>query len=175
MVIIDNEIKQIAFDNIWQNSIVGLALVDSDGRFITANPVFCNLVEYNLAELQDRTYQSITHPDDVKADTIMTNRIIIGEEKTFSMKKRYITKTGKVEWVLLQVNPIHDHTGQFICCISQVSELIDLVPPVLKVNGNVKESINNKVMDWVKKYWFLIIFGISAIAGIISNVLKELG
>jgi PAS domain S-box-containing protein len=174
LIIIDNSIKQIAFDNIWENSIVGLALIDSDGRFLNANPLFCSLVEYSLAELQDRTYQSITHPDDVKADVVMTGRVSIGEEKSFSMKKRYLTKTGKVVWVLLQVNPIINHDGSIVCLMSQVSELIDLIPPSITFS-KPKESINLKFMDWVKKYWFFILFFIGSLAGVISEAFKRLG
>jgi len=174
LTVIGGEIKQVAFDVLWEHNLVGLALVESGGRFISANKTFCDLVGYNIAELQDRTYQSITHPDDVKYDAIMTSRIINGEETSFSMKKRYITKTGDVVWVLLRVNPVRRNDGTFVACISQVSELIDLIPPSIKypLSTDIK---NKRFWDMVKSNWSIIAFFIVAVAGIISYILKELG
>lgn len=108
----------------WDECLVGVALLESDGTFVFANPAFCNIVEYTEPELRARTYQSITHPDDVDADTeLATDTSNLQRDKYF-MVKRYITKRGKVITVRLCVNPIVKD-GEFLLFLSQIILLED--------------------------------------------------
>jgi hypothetical protein len=40
--------------------------------------------------MEQLTYQSITHPEDVAADNAKTQRLLAGAIREFSMEKRYI-------------------------------------------------------------------------------------
>jgi len=162
--------KENIFDSIWNNSIVGILLVSKDGLILHANDIYLNVIEYNLAEIQLKTFQSITHPDDVDSDVEMTKRIYDGEVPSYRMKKRYITKTGVIVWVLLNVSPVRSSDGEFICYLAQVTELINLNPPILSIS-TVTDSID--VFKWARTNWQMIVFGLTAIAGIISYVIKE--
>ena len=169
-MLLDQLTKQITFDVLWDTSIVGMAFVSKDGEFLYVNPVFCNIIEYAEAEIQGKTFQSITHPEDVTADVEMTKRVVSGELKTYRMKKRYITKTGNVIWILLQVSGLHSPTGEFICFLTQISQLIEMVSPPIVLN--TKSNVN--LMDWVRTNWQIIVFGMTAIAGIIAYVIEKL-
>ena len=79
------------FQTLWQHSVVGLALVDNEGRFTDANPALCGYLEYTIAELQSRTFQSVTHPDDVAADVHMARSVAEKRAEGYDMVKRYIT------------------------------------------------------------------------------------
>src|SRR5262249_34554909 len=52
---------------------IGMALVARDGRFIRVNRVLCEIVGYTADELTQRTFQSITHPDDVEPDVALAD------------------------------------------------------------------------------------------------------
>lgn len=107
---------------IWRESMVGIALVSEDGKFLFVNPAFCDIVEYSEPELQTRTFQSITHPDDVGADTVMANQVHDDAREKYYMIKRYITKRGHVVTVKLFVNPVKKD-DKFVFFLSQIIEL----------------------------------------------------
>lgn len=163
--------KNIAFDQLWENSIIGMALVSEDGRFLDANPAFCDMVEYSLYELQSIDFATITHPSDIKADVQMAERVSSGMTPGYIMKKRYITKTGKIIWVTLKVIAIEEN-GNFRYLLSQIIEDVnsptDKVPNILTAKGYYRRKIWNTIKDYAA-----IILALLGAAGIIiSNILK---
>jgi PAS domain S-box-containing protein len=87
---------------------MGMTLVGLGGRFLRANRALCELVGYDDDELQELTFQDITHPDDLDADLAHVQELIDGERETYQMEKRYFTKQGAVIWVLLSVSIVRD-------------------------------------------------------------------
>jgi len=72
----NNKIKELdpckdneeLFRNTFEQAAVGLAHVGVDGNFIRINQKFCDIVGYSTEEMLTRTFQDITHPDDIDAD-----------------------------------------------------------------------------------------------------------
>jgi PAS domain S-box-containing protein len=57
---------------------------------------YCKLLEYSEQELQNRTFQSVTHPDDLRRSINLEK--LEGTIREYAMEKRYITKSGKIIW-----------------------------------------------------------------------------
>ena len=93
-----NEEKRLLRENeqkyraIFEQVTVGVSRVDIDGNFLEMNMKFCNIVGYSNEELLAKTFQNITHPDDLQTGINYMNQILNNEIKTYSMKKRYIKK-----------------------------------------------------------------------------------
>ena len=104
----------------WKASVIGLAEVNKDGKFIRANPAFCNLLGYSEAELQEKTWREITHPEDMDGGQPMFEKSIAGIINSYTMEKRYITKRGNIIWVSLFACAITDEAGQFKLLLKQV-------------------------------------------------------
>lgn len=117
-----NEHKSALWDVMWQNAIGGLAIVDKDGTFLRANPAFCQLVQWTEPELQAKRFQEITVPGDVEADEDLFDEVARGKRPHYDMVKSYITKSGKIVWVHLRVNPF-EIDGVYHYSISQVFEI----------------------------------------------------
>ena len=49
---------------------IGMAIVGLDGRWIRVNKSICEIVGYSQPELLTKTFQDITHPDDLAADLL---------------------------------------------------------------------------------------------------------
>ena len=86
---------------------VGVSLVDpKSGRLVKVNSKFCEMTGYSAAELLEKRFQDITHPDDLEIDLKNTARLLAGEIKTFRREKRYLHRDGSVIWADLTVSPM---------------------------------------------------------------------
>jgi PAS domain S-box-containing protein len=105
---------------LWEHCLLGLAEVGLNGEWLKVNPCLCNILEYTQSELERKTFQDVTHPDDVNDDVDMVRRVATGNLEEYVMSKRYITKTGKVIWIKLKVNPI-TKDGKVVRFLSQIA------------------------------------------------------
>lgn len=84
-----------------------MALIESrTGRFLRINERYCSIVGYTAEEMSGgKTFQEITHPDDLQPDLNNMARLLAGEIREFTMEKRYYHKNGSIVWVNLTVSP----------------------------------------------------------------------
>jgi PAS domain S-box-containing protein len=97
------ERTEIRFDVTFEQAAVGIALVAPDGHWLRVNPKFCEIVGYRKDELVGRSFQEITHPDDLSASLMRVQQLLAGEFQTYEMEKRYIHKNGSDVWIHLSV------------------------------------------------------------------------
>ena len=99
--------REALFRAIFEQAAVGVAQIDSlDGRFVRINQRYCDIVGYTVQEMEQLTFQKITHPDDLEADLANMELLLAGKVREFSMEKRYIHKEGFLVWVNLTVSPM---------------------------------------------------------------------
>lgn len=108
-----------------EHAAIGMALVSPDGRFLRVNRALCGIVGYSPDELLARTFQGITHPDDLDADLAQVRRVLAGEIPTYQMEKRYFRKDGRVVWVLLSVSLVRDAAGAPLHFVSQIQDITE--------------------------------------------------
>ncbi len=116
---------QVRFRATFEQAAVGVAHVAPDGRWLRVNPRLCDIVGYTAQELLTRTFQDITHPDDLDADLEYVRRMLAGEIPTYSMEKRYVRKDGSLVWINLTVSLVRWPTGEpdyFIAVIEDISD-----------------------------------------------------
>ena len=94
------------FHATFSQAAVGIAHVAPDGRFLRINQKFCDIVEYTQAEMLQRSFQDITHPEDVEKSLTLARRMFAGEIPTYSMEKRYFRKNGCIVWVNVTVSVV---------------------------------------------------------------------
>ncbi|MGH8894480.1 MAG: PAS domain S-box protein, partial [Actinomycetes bacterium] len=104
---------------------IGMALVELDGRFREVNRALCNLVGYDEDELVGRTFQQITHPDDLEADLDNVGRLLEGSLDHYTMEKRYITRGGDLVWVLLAVSVAREEGDRPAYFVAQIQDITD--------------------------------------------------
>jgi PAS domain S-box-containing protein len=95
----------------FDQSPIGAAIVSLDQRFIKANDVFCHMVGFNKSELISRSFEQITHPEDLAECYALTKRLINGEIDRLSMEIRYIHKYGTIVWIHLLMKLVKDISG----------------------------------------------------------------
>ncbi|MDD5225886.1 MAG: PAS domain S-box protein [Candidatus Omnitrophica bacterium] len=107
----------------FESSGIGMALVRPDGRWLQVNPSLCRIVGYLEEELLQKTFQEITHPEDLEADLVQVRRLMAGEMTHYSLEKRYFHKDGHIVWVLLTVSLVRNSQGAPLYFVSQIEDI----------------------------------------------------
>ena len=113
------------FRTILDNAPIGMAVVSLEGYFVLVNLALCSIVGYTKEELERRTFQEITHPDDLNADLANLQHLVDGGSNSYRMEKRYLHKDGHVVWVQLTVTAQRDACGHPITFIAQIEDISD--------------------------------------------------
>ena len=113
------------FRSAFDNAPIGIALVAPDGRFIKVNRSLCELTGHSETALLVRSFQSITHPDDLDADLAYVEDVLAGRRRTYQMEKRYLHADGHVIWVMLSVSLVRDAAGLPLYFISQIADITE--------------------------------------------------
>jgi diguanylate cyclase (GGDEF)-like protein/PAS domain S-box-containing protein len=111
------------FRSAMAHAPVGMALVGLDGKFIEVNRALCRLVGYEEDDLLGRTFQQVTHPDDLESDLEQLARLRAGEVDHYTMEKRYVTSAGHVVWVRLAVSMARGDDDQPAHYIAQMQDV----------------------------------------------------
>ncbi|GAB4267368.1 MAG: hypothetical protein Kow0065_17970 [Methylomicrobium sp.] len=99
--------NEARFRALFEQAAAGVAQVDvHSGKFIHINRRFCDMLGYSAEEMQERTYQSVTFPDDLPTDIEKRKQLVNGEIRDFTIEKRYIHKNGGIVWASLTVSPL---------------------------------------------------------------------
>jgi len=106
--------SEFRFRKLYENGPFGMALIDAEFKFISANPAYIQILGYSERELQQMTFKQITHPDDIAKDMPKVLKLINREVSVLKTEKRYIRKDGEVIWAALTVTANYDNEGRFL-------------------------------------------------------------
>ena len=109
----------------FEQSGIGMAIVDTDGKWLKVNPVFCEMVGYTEQEMLEIDFQTITHNDDLDADLEYVKQMLEGTIRTYQLEKRYIRKDGEIIWISLSVSLVRDANDTPLYFISQIENITD--------------------------------------------------
>lgn len=88
------------FRAVYEGAPVGICLIEtSTGRFLRANPRYCEITGRTEQDLLNRDFCSITHPDDVMANRTNAIRLAKGDLSSYEIEKRYVRPDGSIRWV----------------------------------------------------------------------------
>jgi PAS domain S-box-containing protein len=114
------------FRRVFEEGPLGLALVDGDSRLFKVNSALCEMVGYPEAELTQKTFAEITHPDDVQADVEFAEQLFKREIPFYRMHKRYVKKHGEIIWVNLTASIIPGPDGKPLHGIGMVEDVTEI-------------------------------------------------
>jgi len=110
---------------VFNESVLGIALVAEDGRPILTNAALQKMLGYTGEELSKMPFADFTHSDDRAADVELYQQLLQGRRKSYQIEKRYIRKDGQVVWGRLSVSVAGGATGQPGFAIGMVEDITE--------------------------------------------------
>lgn len=138
--------SEARFRDAFEYSAIGMALVSIEGRWLKVNSQVTEIVGYTEEELLGKTFQDLTHPDDLFADLDNVEKLLKGKINYYNLEKRYIHKNGHVVWVLLSVSLVRDSKGNashFVAQLKNITERIHAQMALEKVNRELTTIFNS--------------------------------
>ncbi|MCX8087581.1 MAG: ATP-binding protein [Rhodocyclaceae bacterium] len=134
----------------FEQAAVGIAHVAPDGRWLRVNRRLCEIVGYAPDELLTKTFQDITHPDDLEADLAQVHRMLAREIERYAMEKRYIRKDGSEVWILLTMALVWQEDGApdyFISVIEDINEKKQLTLELESYRKHLEELVKARTAE----------------------------
>jgi PAS domain S-box-containing protein len=117
--------SEARFRATFENAAVGIALVGTDGSILRANNSFARMLGYSVEELKTRTFQDLTHPDDLATNLSALNKTLIGEAESYCIEKRYVRNDGGIVWASLTVGCVRKTDGGVDYFVAVVEDITD--------------------------------------------------
>lgn len=108
----------------FEYTAVGMARVGLDGKFQLINKAFTTILGYTLADILNKEFSIITHPEDQHIGERELKKMVSGEVPSATFEKRYLHKNGTVVWVSLVSSLIKsENSASFL--ITQITDITD--------------------------------------------------
>jgi len=132
--------REELFSAAFGQAPIGMALVSPEGRWLRVNNALCDLVGYSDTELQARTFQDITHPEDLDADLHNLRQMLAGDISSYQMEKRYIHASGRHANVLLSVSLVRDSRSAPRYIIAQIQDITERKRASAALESSLREK-----------------------------------
>lgn len=93
---------------IFENSALGIALLDLEGSLLETNPALHRILGYSADELRGADSLAITHPDDRVKTRVCYGRLMTGRADRGQIEKRYFHKDGRIVHARLTMSLVRD-------------------------------------------------------------------
>jgi PAS domain S-box-containing protein len=147
--------SEARFRATFEQAAMGMSIASLNGHFLRVNERFCRITGYSSEEMLARTFQQITHPDDLDLDLQHVRRLTTGEIGTYTLEKRYVRKDGTPVWVELTASLVRQNDGApdyFIALVEDITPRRNLetqlrqtqkMEAVGQLAGGVAHDFNN--------------------------------
>ena len=115
------------FRGYFEQSVIGVAVTSPDKGWIEVNQAVCDLLGYDREELRRRTWEDLTHPDDVDADVAQFEHLLAGEIDGYRLTKRFVRADGETVHVDLGVRCRRRDDGSLDYVLALLSDISDRV------------------------------------------------
>lgn len=111
------------FETAFHDAPIGMGLTTPEGLWLKVNRALCDITGYSEADLLERSFQDITHPDDLAADAENVEEFVMGRRRSMRVDKRYIRKDGSIVAVQLDTSLVCDSDGKPRYFIAEIQDV----------------------------------------------------
>lgn len=110
---------------IFDEALIGIALLDEEGRPVQSNPALQRMLGYSADELRRMPCVEFTYPEDATKDDLLYEELIEGQREHYQMEKRYLRKDGRVVWGHLIVSILRDQCGEGQLLVGMLEDITE--------------------------------------------------
>lgn len=117
----ESKISSIIFNNL----IIGMAIVTPEHEILDANYAFCKIIGYSIDELKKLTFKDFTHPEDLDESVKYVKELASGKINNFILEKRYIRKDGNIIFGRVKISSVKDNYGKIIYNVVSIEDITE--------------------------------------------------
>ena len=143
--------NDLIFHTIFDQAAVGFAYIESrTGKLIKVNKKFCDIIGFKEKDASATTFMAITHPDDLKEDLDNMQKLLKGEQREFTIEKRYIRKDGSIVWGKLTVSALWapgEKPDYHIAVVEDITERKRAEEQLKKLNKLLDQRVEERTTE----------------------------
>jgi PAS domain S-box-containing protein len=97
---------------IFAQAPVGVAIAELDGRFVEANPKFCDILNYSIEEIRARSFVDIGIAGEQAAIREGIQCLLNGAISSYVTQNRCVRKDGSIVWCNTAVSVLRGESGE---------------------------------------------------------------
>lgn len=113
------------YRTIFFNAPVGIEVIDSEGRFLSVNRAFCEMLGYTEEELTGRSFRDITFPPDLAVSIENFKAVARREISGYELTKRYVRKDGEDITARISVGSLFAQSAEDVSAISVIENITE--------------------------------------------------
>ncbi|WP_374444526.1 PAS domain S-box protein [Stella sp.] len=114
------------FRRAMDDSAIGMALVQPDGRFLRVNAAVGRLLGDDPDRLAGRSFRDVLHPDDIGRVLARLPALVAGQDTADRLEVRCVRRDGTAFWALLALSLVQDEaSGEPRHFIAQIEDIDD--------------------------------------------------
>jgi len=113
--------EALRWRSVFENSAIGVAVSDLDGRMLATNSNYQKMLGYTESEFLALSFLDITHEDHREANRALVKELLEGKRDQFQIEKQYRRKDGSLVWVRNNVSLVREpeNTPRFMLALSE--------------------------------------------------------
>lgn len=111
------------FGSTFERAAVGIAHIGLSGNFVRVNPRLCEISGYPEAELQQKRFSEVMHPDDLAAVRSAIEPLLQDEVDSVTLEKRLIRCDGVPVWIRFTVSQVRDQAGAIAYLLGFIEDI----------------------------------------------------
>jgi len=142
--------KEEQLRNTFENALVGMAILDLNGKWLQVNRSLCKMFGYTESELKQLSFTDLTHPEDKLLGVKAMKNMVNGTIDNFETEKRYIDKNGHTIWALLSSSIVRNDKGEPQHFVAQLNDLTSAKENKNKIEEllNTTKQQNNRLLNF---------------------------
>jgi len=111
--------------SLFDLSAIGMAKVSSEGRYLSVNRKYSQMLGYSEQELLNLTLYDVTYPDDREVSHVRLNSSFTdtGDPEEYTIEKRYLRKDGAIIWALVNWTIVRDAEGHPRFSVANIQDI----------------------------------------------------
>ena len=117
--------SEARFRATFENAAVGMSHFTPEGRWFRVNEAMCRILGWPADELITKSFQDITHPDDLAVELAQIEQMRAGRIGSYVVDKRSLRKDGTTVWIRRTVSSVRKNDGSVDYFVSVVEDISD--------------------------------------------------